>query len=193
MDRRHVAAAFVLGVLLTAGAMTALDRDAATGKIAVEVSELATGGEVELLTVEDRGTFDRVVLRPSGTDRVTELHVTSDGKYILQDPVSVENFTRRAESREALVSCLEQRNATFYGLVTSNRTLAEHARMAQLQFQVLGGVQQAAPVFGGPGEEAVRAAVMENGVVWRINGSYLPGVRTVGQLESLVGCRYSLQ
>lgn len=192
MDRSLVAVVLAGVLIAAAGAAVLRAGDAPTGRIAERVSELSSGQEVEILSVEDRGTFDKVVLRPEGSDRVTDLYITADGEYILRDPVPVANFTRRVEGRNAFLDCLDGRNATFYAIMTSNASFARHTRMAGLQFEVLGGARQAGRVFGGPGEGAVREAVARNGVVWWINGSYLPGLRTIGQLERLSGCDYTV-
>lgn len=195
--RRRILAG-VAAVLLVAGfgyAYTSTDflNGSPTGQVVKDYYELSTGNTAEVLTVEDLGSMDRVVLKPSNSRQVSTFYVTDDGEYIVRNPVNVDNSTRKLEARNEFVSCLSTENATFYGVLTSNRTFAQHTRMTQLQLRVLGGSQGLQDVFGGVGQGRIRKAVLQNGIVWSVDGNFTAGIRTIPQLEKMTGCNYTVQ
>lgn len=178
------------GYLYTSGY---LSPGAPTGEVVKNYYELSTGRTAEVLSVEDKGSIDRVVVRPKNSNQVSSFYVTEDGKYIVNNPINVRNSTAKLQARNDFVSCLSSKNATFYGIISSNRTFATHTRMAQLQIQVLGRGQGLQDVFGGPGTGQVRNAVLQKGLVWRVDGKFSPGLKTVPQLEKLTGCNYTVR
>ncbi|MCJ7479411.1 MAG: hypothetical protein MUP63_04510 [Candidatus Nanohaloarchaeota archaeon QJJ-7] len=195
VDRNHVIGAFAVIVILgiVGGLIYVQDSGSSTSEAVREMYELSTGTEMEVLDVEDRGSIDKFILKPVDGDQVTEAYVTEDGRYIVSDPVSIENYTRQAKARNNFVSCLSDEGARFYGILSSNQTFAQHSRMTQLQMQVLGGNQGIQDVFGGPGQGQIRNAVLQSGVVWNVDGNFTSGLRTVPQLEEMTGCNYTVQ
>lgn len=197
---RRVAAAAALVVVVAAGvAVYTFSAGTPTGQAVERAMELSTGNDLEVLSVENQGSLDRIVLRQQGSDRVTEVYATSDGQYIVSNPVDVANYTRQLEARSSFLSCLGG-NATFYGIISQNANLTQYNQLAQLQVQALGGPVGIAPVFGGPGQGEtvtvqgqqvpVNQLVLQNGVVWQIGDEVSTGIMTVDQLEDSTGCTY---
>ncbi|MDY6769934.1 MAG: hypothetical protein SVU88_03095, partial [Candidatus Nanohaloarchaea archaeon] len=170
---------------------------APTGMV-VQALELSTNSDLEVLQVEDRGSLDRVVLSDGST--VINAYVTEDRKYLVQATsngqvvqgfVPLRNLTRTLQARNSFISCLDRRNATFYGVASNNRTLAPYTRSMQAQLQVLGG-QQALQLFGGVGPRQIQRLVFDynrtRGIVWQVNGSLSGGVHTIPMLQQRSGC-----
>ncbi|MFB6166797.1 MAG: hypothetical protein ABEJ62_00865 [Candidatus Nanohaloarchaea archaeon] len=191
LRRERLASAALIVLFAVSLGYLYTSQGAPTGQVVKEYYELSTGQSAEVLKVEDRGSIDRVVVKPKNSEQVSTFYVTDDGRYIVRNPVNVDNSTARLRARNDFVSCLSRENATFYGILTSNRTFAQHTRMARLQIQVLGGVQGLQNVFGGMGTGNVRRAVLQNGVVWSVDGNFTAGLKTVPQLEKMTGCNYT--
>lgn len=166
-----------------------------TGNIVKDAFELSTGSDLEVMKVEEEGSLHRVVL--SDGERVLNAYVTKDGQYIIQNGeqnlIHVENFMQTFEARNDFVACLSDQNAQFYGIIANNNEqLAQHTQMALIQFQVLGGQVGLQGIFQGPGTEGFpEQQVLENGVVWNLNGEMEAGLKTVPQLEEATGCEYN--
>lgn len=163
---------------------------APTGNMVKDAYELARNSDLEVMKVEDEGSLDKVTLRDG--DEVFDAYVTDDGKYLVNNPVLLENYTKTLEARNEFVSCLEDENARFYGIMSQeNSQLQNHTRMAQLQIQVLGGANGLQNLFYGPGTEGFpQQQVVQNGLVWRLNGEFSSGVKTLQELEEATGCTY---
>lgn len=161
-----------------------------TGNAVKEAYELSTGSDLEVMKVEDKGSLNRVVL--SDGENVINAHVTDDGKYMVQNFVDIKNFTDTLHARNDFISCLEEQNAQFFGIMSgNNQQLQQHTRMAQLQIQVLGGANGLENIFRGPGTEGFpQEQVVNNGIVWRLNGQLSSGIKTIQQLEEATGCTY---
>lgn len=195
MNKHVIALAGVAVIVAAAGGAYFLTsgpfNGTATGNLVKDAFELSTGSDLEVMKVEDVGdSLKRVVL--SDGDNVVNTHVTSDGQYIVQNLVHIKNYTETLEARNDFVSCLSDQNAQFYGiLANNNQQLAQHTRMAQLQIQVLGGSNGLQDVFRGPGTAGFpQQQVLNNGLVWRLNGELSNGIKTVPQLEEATGCTY---
>ncbi|MFB6295139.1 MAG: hypothetical protein ABEI97_05240 [Candidatus Nanohaloarchaea archaeon] len=198
-DRRYLALAVVIVVAGIGGyaVVGGVPGGAATGDV-VRALELSTGTDLEVLSVEDQGSLDRIVL--SDGSNVIDAYVTDDRRYLVQATrngqvvqgfVHLNNLTRSLEARNNFISCLQEENARFFGLASQNANLTRHTRLTQLQFQVLGGLSAAADLFGGPGQGRLRQLVLQNGVVWTVNGQLnATGVQTVPRLEQMTGCTY---
>ncbi len=163
-----------------------------TGNIAKEALEMETGADLEVLKIESEGSLDRVVL--SDGESVINTYVTADGKYIVQNPVSVSDYMGTLEAREDFLSCVSDQNARFFGIIAQNEELMQHTQMAQAQIQALGGITGIQDIFQGPGTEGFpEDTVLEHGVVWRLNGEIVPGIQTIPELEEATGCSYDAE
>lgn len=183
----------VAAVLLAAAGgtayLTGLVGDTPTGHVVKDAFEMETGQDLEVLSVEDEGSFDRVVL--SDGQEVIETFVTKDGQYIVNNPIDVDEYTTTLESRQDFLSCIEEQNAQFFGFLGEDEELIQHTQITQAQMQALGGINGLQEIFRGPGTEGFpEDAVAENGVVWRLNGELEPGVHTIPELEDATGCDY---
>lgn len=160
-----------------------------TGQLVKDTFELETGKDLELLKVEQNGSLNRVVL--SDGQQVIETYVTEDGKYIVNNPIDLNEYMGTLEARKSFLSCLEEQNAKFFGIMTDNTQLEQHAKMAQLQIRALGGLNGLHNIFQGPGTEGFpEQQVAQNGVMWRLNGELAEGIHTIQQLEKATGCTY---
>lgn len=162
-----------------------------TGNL-VNAFELSTGSELEVIKTENEGSLTKVTLRQEGANEVIDTYVTSDGKYIVQNPINIGEFTKSLEAREEFISCLSDQNAQFYGIIAGdNEQLAQHTRMTQAQIQALGGQNGLQDIFRGPGTEGFpQEQVVNNGIVWKLNGELSAGMKTTQQLEEATGCSY---
>lgn len=194
MNRLHgVVAALALAAIVgvsTYAVTTGVVGGTPTANIVKDTYKLATGSDVEVMKVEEDGVLDKVTLRQG--NNVFDAFVTSDGKYLVQQALPIDEYTGLLESRDDFLTCLTEQGAQFYGILGSdNQQLAQHTRMAQAQIQVLGGTNGLQDVFRGPGtEDFPQQQVVNNGVVWRLNGELSPGIKTIQQLESATGCTY---
>lgn len=195
-DMNPKAVAAVAAVLVAAGVGGAHvlglipGNNAPTGNVVKEAFELSTGSDLEVMKVEDKGSLNRVVL--SDGENVINTHVTNDGQFMVRDFVHLQNFTRTLKAREDFLTCLDDQNAQFFGIMAgNNQQLQQHTRMAQLQIQVLGGTNGLQNIFQGPGTEGFpQQRVLDNGIVWRLNGELSDGMKTIQQLEEATGCTY---
>lgn len=164
-----------------------------TGQVAKDAFELSTGSDLEVMKVEDDGSLDRVVL--SDGDDVIETYVTSDGKYLVQNPIDLEQRTETLEARNDFIGCLEEQNARFYGIIAQDQNLAEHTQATQLQIQALGGLTGLEDLFAGPGTTGFpQEQVTQHGVVWQLpNGEVQGGLMTIPELEEATGCSYDAE
>lgn len=202
--RTLLAGALVLLVAAGAGAYVysdGLSGGGATGAAVKEALELSTNTELEVLQVQDEGSLDKVVL--SDGSNVVNAYVTEDRKYlvratrngqVVQGFTPLANLTRTLEARNDFISCLAQHNATFYGVASSNRSLALYTRSTQAQINALGG-QPALALFGGLGPQQVRPLVLNynqtRGIVWQLGGQLRGGVHTIPMLEQRTDCTFT--
>ncbi len=160
-----------------------------TGQVVKDTFELETGQDLEVMKVEEEGSLNRVVL--SDGEQVIETYVTKDGEYIVNNPINIEEYQGTLEARDTFIACLEEQNAKFFGILADDEQLSQHNRMAELQIQALGGMNNLNNIFQGPGTEGFpQQQVVQNGVVWRLNGELTNGIKTIQQLEETTGCSY---
>ncbi len=193
MNRTPVVVAAALLVAVGGGALAVQDRIATgtpTGQVVKETVGLTTGNQLEVMDVEPFGdSLDKVTLRQG--DQVTDYYVTQDGKYLIQNMVPIADYRQRQEARNDFISCLDGSGATLYGVLGNSQQLAQQTRVTQAQIQLLGGINGLDAIFGGTGEsQEVQQQVVQNGVVWELNGQLQPGLKTVADLEQVTGCTY---
>ncbi len=199
--RTVIAGALVLAVVAGAGFYVYDGSGQGPTAQAVRTAmELSTNSELEVLSVEDKGSLDRVVL--SDGSSVINAYVTEDRKYlvrstqggeVVQGFAALDNLTRTLVARNRFISCLGEQNATFYGVASGNQSLAQYTQSTQAQLNVLGG-QPALRLFGGLGPQQVRAQVLNyeatRGIVWQIGDQFFPGLQTVQTLEQRTDCTF---
>ncbi len=184
------AGAYVLGFLPIAGTPS--------GNLVKDAYELSTGSDLEVLDVENMGSLDRITL--SDGNSVIEAHVTKDGEHLVRDFVNLQDFKDTLDARNDFVSCLRDQNAQVFGILGNLQMEDQQAQqavnaavqVAQGQIQILGGQTGLNGIFQGPGTEGFPTErVLNNGVVWRLNGEMVDGPQGIPQLEDATGCTYS--
>jgi hypothetical protein len=183
------AGAYVLGFVPLGGSPT--------GNMVKDAYELSTGSDLEVLKVEDQGSLDKITL--SDGDNVLEAYVTSDGEYLVRDFVDLQDFTDTLDARNEFVSCLREQNAQFFGILgnldmddqQTQQAVNQVVQVTQGQIQILGGQNGLNGIYQGPGTDGFPTErVLNNGVVWRLNGEMVDGPQGISQLEEATGCTY---
>ena len=131
----------VVGIILGSVLMFLLDvrlgqisTDQAGDKVK-ELYELATGTDVEIISILKESGMYKVILRTTdsfGNSQILEIFVTQDGKILNQNSLEIDEFVSRLNRQKEFIECLSESGLKVYGVSNSTAT--------QLQMiQVLGG------------------------------------------------------
>lgn len=150
-----------------------------------EVFELSNPGTlIEIASFTEDGELYKVLIKGIGAlgTNYMEIYVTKDGKYIIQNPISIEASIENIKRLNKLVDCLYEKGVRIYGLSNDTGTL--------LQFNVLG--RNSAKLFilcdGEMLQQCINAGIEEVPSIV-INGVIYKGAKTADWLAQQAGCK----
>lgn len=150
-----------------------------------EVLELSNPGtSIEIASISEESGLYKILVKATGAlgTNYMEFHVTKDGKFIIQNPISIEASIDTIKKLNKLVDCLYEKGVRIYGLSNDTGTL--------LQFNVLG--RNSAKLFilcdGEMLQQCINAGIEEVPSVV-INGVIHKGAKTAEWLAEKAGCK----
>lgn len=144
--------------------------------------ELTNDQEIEISAANKVGDLWKVIVK--GQQNMREYYLTSDGRFLLSNPIEVESYINRTSKASEFIGCLEEEGMRFFGSDT-NQT--------RLQIQILGGANLVNDIFYNLNNQITRYLV-NNSVrsvpAFEINGEFYEGVRRIEWFENKTGCKY---
>ncbi|MEM5829076.1 MAG: hypothetical protein QXJ20_03060 [Candidatus Aenigmatarchaeota archaeon] len=150
-----------------------------------EIFELSNPGtKIEIASFSEEGELYKILIKATGSlgTNYMEIYITKDGKYLIQNPISIEASIENIKRLNKLVDCLYEKGVRIYGLSNDTGTL--------LQFNVLGRSSTKLFVLcdGDMLQQCINAGIEEVPSIV-INGVIYKGAKTADWLAEQAGCK----
>jgi len=140
------------------------------------------GTTINIENVKEESGLYKILLKAKTQtgDTYSEIYVTKDGKFLIQNPISVEDAINNIKKLNALTDCLYAKGVRIYGLTNDTGTL--------MQFNILGKNSLKLFVFcDNILEQCINAGITEVPSIV-INSTIYKGARTAEWLAQTAGC-----
>ncbi|MEM5779494.1 MAG: hypothetical protein QXJ96_03710, partial [Candidatus Aenigmatarchaeota archaeon] len=142
------------------------------------------GTTIEIASFSEEGELYKILIKATGSlgTNYMEIYITKDGKYLIQNPISIEASIENIKRLNKLVDCLYEKGVRIYGLSNDTGTL--------LQFNVLGRSSTKLFVLcdGDMLQQCINAGIEEVPSIV-INGVIYKGAKTADWLAEQAGCK----
>jgi hypothetical protein len=177
-----IAALALFFVLPQTGLLTAYSQEDVLSKVKT-VFELSNPGTIiNIENVKEESGLYKILLkaRTQTGDTYNEIYVTKDGKFLIQNPISIQDAINNIKKLNSLVDCLDAKGVRIYGLTNDTGTL--------MQYNVLGRNSLKLFIFcDNILEQCINAGITEVPSIV-INSTIYKGARTPEWLAQTAGC-----